>query len=70
MSDLDRCSTEVIKVNDRKEARSKSWCSFKTVVSFGSVCYEKVVGTTVWLTVLYSKVTYGYMNINPIASKV
>ena len=46
MSDLDRCSTEVIKVNDRKEAKSKSWCLFKTVVSFGSVCYEKVVGTS------------------------
>ena len=46
MSDLDRCSTEVIKVNDGKEAKSKSWCLFKTVVSFGSVCYEKVVGTS------------------------
>ena len=42
MSDLDRSFSEVIKVNDQKE----SWWLFKTVVSFGSVCYQKVVGTS------------------------
>lgn len=40
MSDLDRCTTEVIKVNDRKEAKSKSWCLFKKVVSSGELGSE------------------------------
>lgn len=48
MSDLDTCSREVIKVDDQKEARTIQILVFvlKTVVSFGSACYEKVVGTS------------------------
>lgn len=59
MSDLDRCSREVIKVNDQKEAKSKSWCLFKTVVSFGSACYENVVGTSRQYCILKSPIDTG-----------